>query len=120
MNPALVFSRMAGCFLTGVLLGPGVDVLRPLRRRLPRLSQLLIAGLFFAAWLFSGFALCRSDLRLGYYLSMMAGFGVWERCFGTAVAGFAGGLWHIAAKVLKFFPKIFRLFKKYPFARREK
>ena len=120
MNPELVFSRMTGCFLTGLLLGPGVDVLRPLGRRFPRISQLFISALFFAAWLFTGFALCRSDLRMGYYLSMLAGFGVWEGCFGAAVAAFFGALWHIVAKVLKIGLKFFQLFKKFPFARWKK
>ena len=45
MTPAVFLPRLLGCFLTGALLGPGMDLLRPIHRRLPRLTELLLCGL---------------------------------------------------------------------------
>ena len=115
MNPALVWSRIAGCFLTGVLLGPAADALRPLHRRFPRLVQLFLSAGLFTAWLWTGFALCRSDLRLGYYLAMLAGFFLWERLFSRSVVALFAKFWHIAAKPLRVCLKFFRNFEKYLF-----
>ena len=86
MTPAVVWERLLGCFLCGVLLGPGVDLLRPLSRRFPVLTRVLICGELFACWLFALFGICRAELRLGWYLAMMAGFCIWEQLFGSAAA----------------------------------
>ena len=120
MNPALVWSRITGCFLVGLLLGPLTDALRPFHRRFPWLTQIGISAGFFAGWLYCGFGLCRSDLRLGYYLAILAGFALWEGCFGRSVTALFGKLWHIAAKPLLVSLKIFQNFKKFLFSRGEK
>ena len=75
MTPALVWRQLWGCFLTGVLLGPAVDLFRPAHRRFPVMAQLLIALEVSAAWVFVSFGLCRGDLRLGWDLALAAGFG---------------------------------------------
>ena len=88
LSPGLVCSRLAACFLAGLLLGPAADLFRPLHRRFPVLSQLLIGAEFFACWLWCGFGLCRAQLHFGYFLDMLAGFFLWERCFGSCITGF--------------------------------
>ena len=109
MTPAVFLPRLLGCFLTGALLGPGMDLLRPIHRRLPRLTELLLCGLLLAAWLFASFGLCRGDLQLGYYLAMGLGFALWEWLFGRAVSAFFSRLWHFAGiplwEIRKFFQK---------------
>lgn len=42
MTPRLVWPRLLGCFLEGVLLGAAADVFRPLHRRFPRLCEFWI------------------------------------------------------------------------------
>ena len=74
MNPELVWHRLTGCFLAGVLLGPSADLFRPLHRRLPVMTQLIIGTEFFLCWLYLGFGLCRGDLRMGYFGSAALGF----------------------------------------------
>ena len=109
MTPAVFLPRLLGCFLTGALLGPGMDLLRPIHRRLPRLTELLLCVLLLAAWLFTSFGLCRGDLQLGYYLATLGGFFLWEWGFGGATAAFFARLWHFAGiplrEIRKFFQK---------------
>ena len=90
MTPAVVWARLLGCFLCGVLLGPAVDFLRPLGKKLPILTRMLICAELVLCWLFALFGICRGELRLGWYLAMMAGFALWERLFGTVVTVFFG------------------------------
>ena len=120
MSPGLVWNRLAGCFLAGILLGPAVDLFRPVHRRLPVLTQLLMAAEFFACWLWLGFGLCRGDLRLGYFSSAALGFYLWERCFGTCTAAFFAIFWHAAAIPPKFCLKIFQKISNFLFARWKK
>ena len=101
MTPAVVWERLLGCFLCGVLLGPAVDFLRPLGRKLPILTRVFICLELMLCWLFALFGICRAELRLGWYVAMMAGFALWERLFGTAAAAFFGGFWHFAVLPLK-------------------
>ena len=44
MNPGLVSQRLLGCLLCGFLMGPAADALRPLHRRCPVLTQLLLSA----------------------------------------------------------------------------
>lgn len=120
MNPGLVWHRLAGCFLAGILLGPAADLFRPLHRRLPVLTQLIIGTEFFLCWLYLGFGLCRGDLRMGYFGSAALGFLLWERCFGRCMGAFFGKLWHAAAIPLKFCLKIFQKISNFLFARWKK
>ena len=120
LNPGLVWNRLALCFLAGVLLGPAADLFRPLHRRFPVLTQLMIGTEFFLCWLWLGFGLCRGDLRIGYLLGTAAGFFVWEWSFSTCTEAFFGKLWHAAAIPMKFCLKIFHKIENSPFARRKK
>ena len=120
LNPGLVWNRLAGCFLAGVLLGPAADLFRSLHRRLPVLTQLVIGTEFFLCWLWLGFGLCRGDLRIGYLLGTAAGFCFWEWYFGTCTGAFFGKLWHAAAIPLKFCLKFFHKIENSLFARWKK
>lgn len=120
LSPGVVFPRLAGCFLAGVLLGPAADFLRPLHRRLPVLCQLLICLELIFCWLFTSFGLCRGDLQMGCYLGTLAGFGLWEAVFGRAAAGFFGHFWQFVVFPLKISLKFFRKISNFLFARRKK
>lgn len=120
MTPAVFLPRLLGCFLTGALLGPGMDLLRPIHRRLPRLTELLLCGLLLTAWLFASFGLCRGDLQLGYDLAMGLGFALWEWLFGRAVSAFFARLWHFAGIPLREIRKFFQKKRKFPLFKMEK
>ena len=98
MTPAVFLPRLLGCFLTGVLLGPGMDFLRPLHRRIPRLTELMLSLLLLTSWIWTSFGLCRGDLQIGYYLAMLAGFAHWEWLFGAALSSRFGIFWHFGQK----------------------
>ena len=120
MTPVLVFRRLLGCFFCGVLLGPNLDFLRPLHVRLPLFTQLLICLELLTVWLFALFCICRGDLRMGYFLGMIAGTTLWELCFGRVSAALFGRFWHFAVLPLKISRKFFHNFKNFLFARRKK
>ena len=120
MTPAVVWRRLLGCFLTGVVLGPTVDLLRPLGRGTPILTRAGICAELFLGWLFAMFGICRGELRLGWYLALLGGFFLWEWLFGASVAAFFGGFWHFAVLPLKIFRKFFHIFRNFLFARWEK
>ena len=117
MTPAVVWERLLGCFLCGVVLGPAVDFLRPLSRKLPMLTRVFICVELSLCWLFALFGICRAELRLGWYLAVMGGFALWERLFGTAAAAFFGSFWHFAVLPLKISRKIFHKFENFLFPR---
>ena len=71
--PALAFRHFCTACLLGVLLGVYYGFLRPLRPRFTTLSDLLFVLGAGWVWLYLGFAVCRGDLRLGYF----AGLFVW-------------------------------------------
>lgn len=108
MTPQIVGQRLAGCFLEGVLLGAAADVFRPLHRKAPRLCELLIALELLFAWLHSSFAICRGELRIGFYLALLSGAGLWEWQFGAAMTALWAKIWHFAVLPLGIFQKFFR------------
>ena len=108
MSPGVVWERLAGCFLAGVLLGPAVDLLRPLHRRLPVLTQILMALDLTVCWLYTSFGLCRGELQMGCYMAVLAGLALWETFFGRAAASFFGLFWQFALFPLKISLKFFR------------
>ena len=120
MIPHLVLRRILGCFLIGLALGPGVDLLRPLRPRLPNLPQAAICLWLKLGWRFAMFGNCRGALRMGYVLALWTGLGLWERLFGGTVTALCSLFWHFAILPLKIFRKIFRKFGNFLFARRQK
>ena len=120
MTPQIVGQRLAGCFLEGVLLGAAADVFRPLHRKAPRLCELLIALELLFAWLHSSFAICRGELRIGFYLALLSGAGLWEWQFGAAMTALWAKIWHFAVLPLGIFQKIFRKKVKFLFSRWKK
>ena len=108
MTPGVVGQRLVGCFLWGVLLGAAADVFKPLHRRLPRLSELLIGLELLFVWLHSSFALCRGELRVGFYLALLLGAGLWEQLFGEVAGALWRNFWHFAVLPGKFLRKFFR------------
>ena len=108
MTPEVVWQRLAGCFLEGVLLGAAADVFRPLHRRFPRLCELLIGLELLFAWLHSSFALCQGELRLGFYLALLLGALLWALLFGAVTGALWSSFWHFAVLPLGFLRKFFR------------
>ena len=67
MNDPLAAARLFACaFLLGCLLGLLHGFLRPLREKLPNISDAIFAVVLFYVWLYLSFALCRGDIRMGY------------------------------------------------------
>ena len=117
MSPEVIWRLLLCCFLEGVLLGAAADVFRPLHRRFPRLSEGLISLLLVAAWLHSSFAICRGQLRMGFYLALLAGAGLWELLFGAAVGSFWGDFWHCAVTPFRIIRKFFHKIENFLFSR---
>ena len=98
-TPEIAFGR----FVTGLLLGCGLGIyygfLRPLRRKqnfFPDLLFVLGAGW---VYLYYGFAVCRSDLRMGYTIAPILGAIVWDAGPGRWLRPVFGGFWHFCARM---------------------
>lgn len=120
MSPGLVWHRLLGCILAGMLVGPAACALRPLHRIRPVLTELLTSLAVGVCWLWTSFGLCRGDLRMGYFFGMIAGWLLWEWLFGTAATAVFRRFWHIAAFPLRIFLNFFRKIVNFLFARRKK
>ena len=81
-TPAIAWNR----FLTGLILGCVLGIIygffRPVRRGKAIVPDLIFA--VFAIWiyLYHSFAICRGDLRMGYFASLILGAIGWEFTFG--------------------------------------
>ena len=109
------FRLLCSCLLGGAL-GLYYGFLRPLRRR----HQGLADGLFLLGavwvWLYQSFGICGGDLRLGYFLGLLAGGLLWERTAGRVLRPVFSGFWGGLAKAgrLAVLPlKNFRILQKF-------
>ena len=102
---ALALTMLLGCGL-GLFYG----FLRPLRPKRTALSDLLFLPAMGYAWLYLGFAVCRGDLRLGYFSGLALGALAWESTIGKVLRPVFSGFWRIFALP---FQKISHFFKKY-------
>lgn len=120
MIPAQGAMHFAIAFLMGLGLGLFYGFLRPLRPRLTWLADtLFVAGAFYA-WLYLGFAICRSDLRMGCVSGLFVGGFVWEMTAGRLLRGVFRAFWTGIFRPVEIFLKKFRIFLKFLLCRRKK
>lgn len=121
--PQIAFRR----FLTGLVLGCALGLiygfLRPARQKKAFWADLLFGGL--AVWVYAhyGFAVCRGDLRMGYFVAPIASAFLWDRSVGRWLAPIFRKLWQFFAIIGRPLEKIFikgRDFVKFLFARWKK
>lgn len=107
-TPGQEFHRLWIGFLLGLLLGVVYGFLRPLRPKHTVFADSLFLIFLIWAWLYQGFAICRGDLRLGYYLGFPLGAIVWLNTLGRLLSPVFSCFW----KVIRcFFRAIFYPFK---------
>ena len=114
-------------FLTGLVLGCVLGLvygfLRPVRRGRAVLPDLLFAVIAVWVYLYYGFAVCRGDLRMGYFAAPIVGAIGWDSVFGRWLLPVYGGFWKIIDKVCRPMLRIckkFWFFLKFLFARGKK
>ena len=108
--PAIATGRFAIALALGAVLGLLLGFLRPLRPRWNHLCDLVFLAAAFYSWLYLGFAVCRGDLRLGYFSGLALGALAWESTIGKVLRPVFSGFWRIFALP---FQKISHFFKKY-------
>jgi len=92
-TPSQEFHRLwMGCLL-GLLLGVIYGFLRPLRPKHTILADSLFLIFLIWAWLYQGFAVCRGDLRLGYYAGFPIGAVVWLNTLGRLLSPIFALFW---------------------------
>lgn len=97
ISPAQVGQRLLLSLAAGAQLGLLYSFLRPIRSR--QLKDLLLLPALVYAWLWVGFAVCRGDLRLGYYAPMAAGAWASAKLASRWLGPFFGGFWGGAARL---------------------
>lgn len=81
-TPGQEFHRLWISCLLGLLLGVVYGFLRPLRPKHTVIADGLFLLFLIWAWLYHGFAVCRGDLRLGYYAGFPIGAVLWCKTLG--------------------------------------
>ena len=93
MSPQLAAHRFACSFLLGAALGVWYGFLRPLRKRHRSFSDLLFLGPLYWAWVYLSFAICRGDIRVGYFFGLLSGVVCWELTAGWCLRPVFSGIW---------------------------
>lgn len=100
--PAVAAERFLAAGALGLFLGLCYSFLRPLRQRHVHWADFFFLPALFWVWLYLGFAICRGDLRLGYYLGTFLGWLAWELTLGKLLRPFFQGIWQILFPILGF------------------
>ena len=108
MSPAIAFRRFGIGILLGVALGLLYGFLRPLRRKRNGFWDLVFVLCAGWVYLYYGFAVCRADLRMGYFFAPIAGGLGWEWSFGRYLRPFFAGFWEKTRSLARPFWKIFK------------
>ena len=74
ISPEAALGRLLWAVLYGACLGLVYDFLRPLRPKLTALADSIFLLCTGALWLHLSFAICRGDLRAGYWAGLALGF----------------------------------------------
>ena len=92
-SPAVTAARVVAGMGLGLALGVLWDLLKPLSRRHPHLSDLLFLPALIWAWLELGFGICGGDLRLGCTASLGLGWAAWELTLGRLLTPAVTAIW---------------------------
>lgn len=99
MTPEVAAHRLACSLAMGMVLGLLFGFLRPLGRK----HRTLADGIFLLAalwcWVYLMFAVCRGDIRFGYFLALVAGAVFWEATAGRTLRPVFLAIWRILAGV---------------------
>lgn len=106
ISPAQVGQRLLLSLAAGAQLGLVYSFLKPLRSR--QLRDILLLPALVYAWLWVGFAVCRGDLRLGYYAPMAAGAWASARLGSRWLGPVFGGFWGCLARLRGWLREFFR------------
>lgn len=98
-EPSVAAYQLGLCCLVGAGVGVAYGFLRPLRYRHRHLADLLFAPVLVYAWLYTGFAICKGDLRLGYTAGLFAGWLVWDCTVGKWTGPVFFGFWRTVGKI---------------------
>ena len=113
--PEVAWNRFLTGLVFGCVLGIVYGFLRPLRRGKAVLPDLLFALATGWVYLYYGFAVCRGDLRIGYWAAPLVGAIAWDRSVGQWLSPLFCGFWRSFARVLLpvqvFFKKIWNFIK---------
>ena len=93
MTPAAASYRFLCAFLLGAVLGVYYGFLRPLRPKRTLLADLLFSLGCLLLWLRHSFALCRGDIRVGYFFAFFAGGVSWELTAGRCLRPLFSAFW---------------------------
>ena len=100
--PALVAQRLLTAAILGAFTGLIFSFLKPLAEMHPVVSDLLFLPALYLAWIYLGFSVCQGDLRLGYTLGLLAGWGLWEITLGRVISPVFGTFWKVFGKIFHF------------------
>jgi len=108
--PSVAAGRFLAAGALGLFLGLCYSFLRPLRQRHVHLADFLFLPALLWVWLYLSFAVCRGDLRPGYYLGAFAGWLVWELSAGKLLRAVFQGIWRVLFPILGFPPFLVKKF----------
>ena len=97
-EPAAAASLFLRSCLLGLPLGCWYDFLRPLRPRFTHLSDFVFMVGAVYLWLYQSFAICRGDIRWGYFSGFVLGAFVWELTAGMVLRPVFRWFWQILAQ----------------------
>jgi hypothetical protein len=98
--PAVAAQRLGISFVMGLVLGVLYGFLRPVRIKHRHLGDLIFVIATAIVWVYQSFAVCRGDLRPGYWAGLAAGCIIWELTAGRLLRPVFSFFW-------KWFDRIF-------------
>lgn len=81
--------------LLGMLLGAVTDVLSPLRRKIPVLTDLVFCIGMVWIWLEIGFGICGGDIKAVFFLAAVLGALGWRSWVSPVTRPVFAGFWHL-------------------------
>lgn len=110
ITPGVIAWRVGKSVLLGMTVGALSDLLAPVRRKIPVLTDLLLSIWIIWIWLAISFLVCNADVRMGYCVSAAAGAVCWRAAvspiFRPVVVKIWMKLWEIV-RIIKGAYKIF-------------
>lgn len=110
ITPGVIAWRVGKSVLLGMTVGALSDLLAPVRRKIPILTDILLSAWIIWVWLVICFSVCASDIRMGYCVSAAAGAVCWRAAvspiFRPVVVKIWMKLWGIV-RIIKGAYKIF-------------
>ena len=110
ITPGVIAWRVGKSVLLGMTVGALADLLTPVRRKIPVLTDLLLSIWIIWTWLEISFRVCNADVRMGYCTAAALGALFWRIGFSPLLRPILAAVWMKVQGIVRIPKSICKIF----------